>query len=139
MTDLMKELDGFVVFEPLGGYAGGTCFLTVTEKFARPSLTALRQMGDPKYIVVFFDERRKRVMLMAAEKKMANTFRVLWGSDGKENGVCSKQLCEKILRLAGAEPKPGMKSLRFPGHKVEGADGKVIFELGVRSEELGVK
>ena len=131
---MINELDGFVVFTASGRAYDGPIQLSVTDKYARPSRTALRAIGDPKHVVAFFDERKKRLMLMAGKKDTPNALKVLWSPDGSQNGVSSVGLCSEILRLAGIPSEPNMHSVKFPGHVVEGADGKVIFELGGRSE-----
>lgn len=130
MANLMKELEGFVVFEPIHGRnLSYPLYLAVTNNTVRPAKNVLVKLKNASYIVAFFDDMHQRMMLMAADEKMENTFHITYGQKGKYHSIFSLALAGKILQIAGIDPKTCTKPVYFEGHTVEDADGKVIFDL----------
>ena len=115
MTD---PLSGFVLFKSQPEIIR----LTIGRGYIRISADALRLIGDPKAINVFFDEPGKRMAVKASDTRMPNTFTM-----GKSTGLnkCAA-LLEQIHQIAGTEYHKG-EIIRFNGQKY-GSD-YVIFDL----------
>lgn len=115
MTD---PLAGFVLFRNTPEVVQ----LSIGRGYVRISSDALRMIGDPKHINIFFDEAGKRMAVKAADSKMPNTF-----SMGKNTGVnkCA-MLFDRIIEVSGQEWHPG-EVIRFNGMKFN--DEYVIFNL----------
>lgn len=114
MTD---PLAGFVLFPN----AKEVIQFSVGRGYVRLSSDAIRLIGDPSYINVFFDEPGKRMAVKAATEKMPNVF-----GTGKSAGLnkCAT-LIEKILAVAETEWHPG-EVIRFNGVKYS---DYVIYDL----------
>ena len=95
--------------------------IAIGRGYVRISSDAIRLIGDPSFINVFFDESGKRMAVKAATEKMPNVFAV-----GKHTGLnkCGVIL-EKIIQVAGVEWHPG-EVIRFNGQKYS---DYVIFDL----------
>lgn len=115
VTDPLK---GFVLFENTSEIIR----LSIGRGYIRISADAIRMIGDPNAINVFFDEPGKRIAVKAADSKMPNTFIM-----GKNTGLnkCAV-LLEKILAVAEIEWHPG-EVIRFNGQKC--LDDYIIFDL----------
>ena len=115
MTD---PLAGFVLFKN----TPEVIQLTIGRGYVRISNDALRLIGDPEAINVFFDEPNKRMAVKAATDKMPNVFKM-----NKRSGLgkCST-LLEEILRVSEVEWHPG-EVIRFSGRKY--SSDYVIFDL----------
>lgn len=96
--------------------------MTIGRGYIRISADAIRMIGDPKAINVFFDESGKRMAVKASDVSMPNVFAM-----GKSTGLnkCAA-LLEKIRQISGVEWHPG-EVIRFNGQKY-GSD-YVIFDL----------
>ena len=114
---MASPLEGFVLFKNTPEVVQ----LTVGRGYVRVSSDALRQIGDPECINIFFDESGKRMAVKAADSRMSNIFVV-----GKNTGLnkCA-DLNHRILEIAGIEWHPG-EVIRFNGQKYE---EYVIFSL----------
>ena len=115
MTD---PLAGFVLFKNTPEIVQ----LSIGRGYIRISADAIRMIGDPNAINVFFDDNTKRMAVKAADSNMPNTFIM-----GKNTGLnkCAV-LLEKIRQISGVEWHPG-EVIRFNGQKY-GSD-YVIFDL----------
>lgn len=115
MTD---PLAGFVLFPN----EREVIQLSIGRGYIRISSDAIRMIGDPSWINVFFDEPGKRMAVKAATDKMPNTFGM-----GKNTGLAKcTALLEKIIEISGVEWHPG-EVIRFNGRKY--GDDYVIFDL----------
>ena len=96
--------------------------MTIGRGYIRISADAIRMIGDPKVINVFFDESGKRMAVKASDVSMPNVFAM-----GKSTGLnkCAA-LLEKIRQISGVEYHRG-EIIRFGGEKY-GSD-YVIFDL----------
>lgn len=113
-----NPLDGFVLYKN----EKETVKLTVGKDYVRVSSDALRMIGDPDYINIFFDEQRQRMAVKASDKTMPNTFAVT-----STYGVCKcGSLRNRILEIADLELYPG-EVVRFSGSKC--SQDYVIFNL----------
>lgn len=114
---MASPLEGFVLFKNTPEVVQ----LTVGRGYVRVSSDAMRQIGDPECINIFFDESGKRMAVKAADSRMPNIFVV-----GKNTGLnrCA-DLNHRILEIAGIEWHPG-EVIRFNGQKYE---EYVIFSL----------
>ena len=114
MTD---PLAGFVLFPNVKEVVQ----MSIGRGYIRISSDAIRLIGDPHFLNVFFDEPGKRMAVKAADDKMPNTFGM-----GKNTGLnkCAA-LLEKVLQVAETEWHPG-EVIRFDGVKYS---DYVIFDL----------
>lgn len=127
----ISELEGFTVYHPTLE-ARGAVFLSSNEAVLRLSRPAMALLGDPAHVLIFFDEKKKRLMVAAAKPEVENVI-VL---SGKGRG-CRGDRINCCIALAGANKMvrklAGCKDMkttyRFPGHVIEGVEGKIIFEL----------
>ena len=96
--------------------------LTIGRGYIRISADAIRMIGDPNAINVFFDEPGRRMAVKASDASMPNTFAM-----GKSTGLnkCAV-LLEQIRRISDVEYHRG-EIIRFSGQKY-GTD-YVIFDL----------
>lgn len=125
----LKELDGFVVYRPLSMASRNSMFLSCAGTSLCLSVEAVKQLGSPDYVVLFFDERKKRMMAMSGTAGMENAMRMQCAS--AQGGIKCRINCKPVCELTRKLAEAGNRSerLRFPGHSVEGAEGKIIFEL----------
>ena len=114
MTD---PLAGFVLFPNVKEVVQ----MSIGRGYIRISSDAIRLIGNPEFLNVFFDESGKRMAVKAATEKMPNVFGM-----GKNTGLnkCAA-LLEKVLKVAETEWHPG-EVIRFDGVKYE---NYVIFDL----------
>ena len=117
MTD-RNPLDGFVLYKN----EKETVKLTVGKDYVRVSSDALRMIGEPEYINIFFDETSRRMAVKASDSSMPNVFVVTTAYGISRCAV----LREKILEIADIEWKPG-QVIRFNGQKCN--HDYVIFDL----------
>lgn len=115
---MASPLEGFVLFPN----EREVIQLSIGRGYIRISSDAIRLIGDPSFINVFFDETGRRMAVKAATDKMPNTFGM-----GKNTGLnkCA-MLIEKILTVAETEWHPS-EVIRFNGRKY--GDDYVIFDL----------
>ncbi len=136
----MGELDGFVVFRNEKGNktAPHACALLVSKYILTLSMTACQELEDPEYVHIFFDERRRRMMVTKAEPDAPNSFLLV--QQGKKNtrrcGISAKFVRAEVERLAGFS-FDGLRFLIY-GHKAQAQNPALIFELAdLRKEVLG--
>ena len=138
---MASELDGFVIYRnELGNKtAPHACALMVSKYILTLSMTACFLLDVPEYVHVFFDERRRRMMITKAEPDAPNSF--LLARQGNKPGdrrcvLSSKYVRQEVERLAGFS----FEDLRFliHGHKAQAQQPALIFELAdLRKEVLG--
>ena len=138
---MASELEGFVVFRNEKGNktAPHACALLVSKYILTLSMTACFLLEDPSYVHVFFDERRRRMMVTKAEPDAPNSF--LLARQGNKPGdrrcvLSAKYLRKEVERLSGFK----FDGLRFliHGHKAQSSQPALIFELAdLRKEVLG--
>lgn len=137
----MGELDGFVIYRNEKGNktAPHACALLVSKYILTLSMTACFQLEDPSYVNIFFDERRRRMMIAKTEPDAPNSF--LLARQGNKPGdrrcvLSAKFLRAEVERLAGFS----FDGLRFliRGHKAQSSQPALIFELAdLRKEVFG--
>ena len=137
----MGELDGFVIYRNEKGNktAPHACAILVSKYLLSLSMTACKELEDPAYVHVFFDERRRRLMVVKAEPDAPNSF--LLARQGNKAGdrrcaLSSKFVRENVEKLAGFS----FDGLRFliRGHKASSQQPALIFELAdLRKEVFG--
>ena len=124
MIQKTSELEGFVVFANVQKVLR----LTVSTGSMRISVDAAREIGDPQYINIFFDDNKKRMAIKAATKSMENVFRI---TNTKVNNMAI--IRDKILKLLEMELVPAGSALRFIGSKT--SSGYIIFDL-TKSQQI---
>lgn len=124
----ISELEGFTVYRAVQECRDGF-FLSSGDSNIRISTATAKLLGDPEYVVLFFDEKKKRVMITAANQKMENTIKLRKGSHTDHHRTCLNHggVNKLVRKLAGA--KDEKTTYRAPGHAIEGVEGKIIFEL----------
>ena len=137
----MGELDGFVIYRNEKGNktAPHACALMVSKYLLTLSMKACQDLDDPAYVNVFFDDRRRRLMITKAEPDAPNSF--LLARQGNKAGdrrcaLSSIFVRENVEKLAGFS----FTGLRFliHGHKAQSATPALIFELAdLRKEVFG--
>ena len=138
---MASELDGFVIYRNEKGNktAPHACALLVSKFLLTLSMKACQELEDPAYVHVFFDERRRRLMIVKAEPDAPNSF--LLARQGNKAGdrrcaLSSKYVRENVEKLAGFS----FDGLRFliHGHKAPSSQPALIFELAdLRKEVFG--
>lgn len=137
----MGELDGFVVFRNEKGNktAPHACALMVSSRMISLSMTACAVLHDPVYVNVFFDRRRKRMMVSVAEPDTPNAFILASQSGSKRDHRCrlsAKCIREEMERLAGFDF--GKRRFLIHGKSAGTENPALIFELAdLRKEVLG--
>ena len=135
----MGELDGFVIYRNEKGNktAPHACCLLVSKYILTLSMTACFQLEDPAYVHVFFDERRRRMMITKAEPDAPNSF--LLARQGNKPGdrrcvLSAKYVRAEVERLSGFS----FDGLRFliRGHKASSQQPALIFELADLKKEV---
>ena len=135
----MNELDGFVVYRNEKGNrtAPHSIALMVSKRVLSLSMTACQILDDPVYVNIFFDERRRRMMVTKAEEETPNCF--MLAKQGKEEGnrrcyLSAKYLRSEVEKLAGFS----FDGLRFliRGHKAQTTMPALIFELADLKREI---
>ena len=102
-------------------------------------MTACFLLDDPEYVNIFFDERRRRMMITKAEPDSANSF--LLARQGNKPGdrrcvLSAKYLREEVERLAGFSFDG--KRFLIRGRKAQSSQPALIFELAdVQKEVFG--
>ena len=137
----MGELDGFVIYRNEKGNktAPHACALLVSKYILTLSMTACFLLDDPEYVNIFFDERRRRLMITKAEPDSANSF--LLARQGNKPGdrrcvLSAKYLREEVERLAGFSFDG--KRFLIRGRKAQSSQPALIFELAdVQKEVFG--
>ncbi len=137
----MGELDGFVIYRNEKGNktAPHACALMVSKYILTLSMTACQELEDPEYVHVFFDERRRRLMITKAEPDAPNSFLLV--RQGSKPGdrrcaISAKYVRKEVERLAGFS----FEGRRFliHGHRAQSQEPALIFELAdLRKEVLG--
>ena len=137
----MGELDGFVIYRNEKGNktAPHACALMVSKYLLTLSMKACQDLDDPAYVHVFFDDRRRRLMITKAEPDAPNSF--LLARQGNKAGdrrcaLSSIFVRENVEKLAGFS----FTGLRFliHGHKAQSSTPALIFELAdLRKEVFG--
>jgi len=118
MIESSDPLDGFLLYKN----ESLSILMTLGREYVRINSDALRVIGYPEYINIFFDERRKRMAIKASESTMDNAFEV---STSYGIRKC-KNLWDKILDVAEMEWHPG-EIIRFKGQKY--GDDFIVFKL----------
>ena len=137
----MGELDGFVVFRNEKGNrtAPHVLALMVSPSTLGLSMTACQVLSDPVYGNVFFDERRRRMMVSKAEPDMPNAFMLAHQGGERTSRRCllsAKCIREKVETLAGFDF--GKRRFLIRGKSVGTENPALIFELAdLRKEVLG--
>ena len=111
-------LAGFVIF----ANTREIIQITIGSGYVRLSNDALRVIGSPEAVNVFFDDSRKRMMIKGAKKNMPNIF--TFRDKGQLQNYAG--IREKILELAEIEYTPG-DNIKINGYKYMG--DYVIFHL----------
>lgn len=111
---MTKELEGFTLFKPP---LKNEIHISIRKRCIGISIDACEALGS-KWINVFFDERKKRMMVKRAEEGYKNTLKI---SDNGESGrtINSAGVCETLKRMFGDRAKIG-------GHVA--GDGIIIFD-----------
>ncbi len=73
---LINELEGFEVFVPVAYVKTNAVLLFINMAGCRISKPGLAHLKFPEYLNAFFDRNTKRLMLTAADKRMANAIRL---------------------------------------------------------------
>lgn len=104
---LTTELDGFRVFEPKRNQAGEDVIrILINRDGCRITQRCAEVLRGPDYVIAFFDEKGKRLMLKPAEKGMANAIH---------------------LKTKSAKIYP---SIAAAGHQANVIQPTLIFDLG---------
>ena len=112
-------LEGFVLFRS----NVDRVTLSLSNSQVRVSCDALRLIGSPSYVNVFFDDVRKRMAIKAADEKTPNAFPI------NKTGLGSPDaLRGHLLEILGTVSLKAGSMIRFPGWKLSNAD-YVIFDL----------
>ena len=115
VTDPLK---GFVLFENTSEIIQ----LSIGRGYIRISADAIRMIGDPNAINVFFDEPGKRIAVKAADSKMPNTFIMRKNTGLNKCAV----LLEKIREILSFAKKRGVIGLgRWGEHEHYNSDRTV--------------
>ena len=138
---MANELEGFVIYRNEKGNrtAPHSCSIMVSKHVFSLSMTAGQMLEDPVYVNIFFDERRKRMMITKADADMPNTFMLAHQGNKPGDRRCvlsAKYLREEVERLAGFS----FDGLRFliHGKRANTEQPALIFELAdLRKEVLG--
>ena len=138
---MASELDGFTIYRNEKGNktCPHACALMVSKFLLTLSMKACQDLDDPAYVHVFFDDRRRRLMITKAEPDAPNSF--LLARQGNKAGdrrcaLSSIFVRENVEKLAGFS----FDGLRFliHGHKAQSSTPALIFELAdLRKEVFG--
>ena len=135
----MGELDGFVIYRNEKGNktAPHACALMVSKYLLTLSMKACQELDDPAYVHVFFDERRRRLMITKAEPDAPNSFLLARQGNKKGDRRCALSsifVRENVEKLAGFS----FTGLRFliHGHKAQASTPSLIFELANLQKEV---
>ena len=129
---LNNELEGFEVFVPVAYVKSNAVLLFINTSGCRISKPGLAHLKFPEYVNAFFDRKTKRLMITAAEKRMANAIRLSKTlkmpcridmtclRDELEN-ICGQKLFEhgKNYFIEGKIAKAQNPSLIFDLNKIE--------------------
>ena len=121
----MSELDGFVVVKRNAKQIRNEISIRVDGGMVRFSAKAMRVLGNPTYINIFFDERQKRMLIVNSAVENENTFKLVGG------GKCDHSKCinsDRLVRLVRNVAEVNDYA-NYLGHLVDGCDDKVIFDL----------
>ena len=138
---MVSELEGFTVFRNEKGNrtAPHAVAIMVSKHVLSLSMTACQLLHDPVYVNVFFDERRRRMMIVKADPDTPNSFRLAKQGGEIANRRChltGKYIRTEVEKLAGFS----FDGLRFliRGRKVQASQPSLIFDLAdLRKEVLG--
>ncbi len=119
-------LEGFVLFKN----DTGKLTLSVSNSAVRVSQNALKLIGNPTHVNVFFDEMHKRMAIKAADEKTMNAFPVI-----KVGLGCHDCLRGQILDIIGMEQLPVGWLVRFVGVRHPSAE-YIIFDLSQPRREM---
>jgi len=136
---MASELDGFVIYRNEKG--NKTCphaaALMVSKYILTLSITACYELDEPSYVHIFFDERRRRMMVTKAEPDAPNSF--LLARQGNKPGdrrcvISAKFVRQEVEKLAGFN----FDGLRFliHGHRASSQQPALIFELSTLQKEV---
>ena len=138
---MASELEGFVVFRNEKGNkcCPHACALLVSKYILTLSMTACFELDDPSYVHIFFDDRRRRMMVTKADPDAPNSF--LLARQGNKPGdrrcvISAKYVRQQVEKLAGFS-FDGRRFL-IRGHRATSQQPALIFELAdLRKEVFG--
>ena len=119
-------LEGFVLFKN----DTGKLTLSVSNSAVRVSQNALKLIGNPTHVNVFFDELHKRMAVKAADEKTMNAFPVIKVGLGAHDSLRGR-----ILEIIGMDRLPEGWLVRFVGVRHPTAD-YIIFDLAQPHREM---
>lgn len=136
---MASELDGFTVFRNEKGNrtAPHAIAIMVSKHVLSLSMTACQLLEDPTYVTIFFDERRRRMMITKAEDDTPNSFMLARQGGEAQDRRChlsAKYLREEVEKLAGFS-FDGRRFL-IRGHKAQSSLPALIFELADLQKEV---
>ena len=129
-TNPASELEGFVVFDPAKIVSiVKEIAIKMNAHRARISAYALQYIGDPEYVIAFFDENQKRLMIIPGEKSMKNAVPLSINGTPKKCCISRGNFMKKIAEIAGIEYKKDFY-YKISGHKVSSSvQPTLIFDL----------
>lgn len=117
MSERTDPLSGFVLYKN----EKEMIQVTIGKSYVRLSSDALRVVGNPDFVNIFFDDMNQRMAVKASDASMPNVFDVTPSSGIRKCGP----LLDKILSISEQEQRSG-EVIRFPGQKY---GDYVIFDL----------
>lgn len=136
---MSRDIDGFTLFRNEKGnrVCPYVCALMVAKTSIGLSLTACEYLEFPKFVNIFFDDKRRRVMISKAEAGYPNIF--VLTLQGSKSGsrrcqINSNEFRRRLQELAGFD-FTGRKFL-IRGYKAETSQPSVIFELAELKREV---
>lgn len=138
---MSNDLNGFKLFRNEKGnrVCPYVCALMVAKTSIGLSLTACEMLDFPTYVNIFFDDKRRRVMISKAEKDYPNIFVLTLQGTRSGSRRCQINSAEfrRHLQELAAFDFTGRHFL-IRGYKAETVQPSVIFELAdLRREVLG--
>lgn len=116
----MTELQSFELFRPHGEQ---NCFIRARNKNIGISKDAFHELGKPEYVLVYFDDVKRRILIKVVDKQYENAMKVVRHSaGGMKYGnmcICCKALAQRMIEIVGT-------SVRVYGHLV--SDGVMVFD-----------
>lgn len=136
---MSKDLDGFKLFRNEKGnrVCPYVCALMVAKTSIGLSLTACEMLEYPTYVNIFFDDKRRRVMISKAEAGFPNIF--ILTLQGSKSGtrrcqINSNEFRRHLQELAGFDFSG--KRFLIRGYKADASQPSVIFELADLKREV---
>lgn len=124
MVSPINDMEGFEIFVPTHSDTFSEIYISITKTGVRLSRAALSHINYPKYVNVFFDYNKKRLMVMEGKKGNQNIM-MLSKQANYNNTLNLRTFSKRLLDMSGVT-----YGTRINGRKANTQTPAVIFEFG---------